>query len=65
MEFLDAHHIDTSDLKERQTTLLNNGVIMSGGKINAGAFSVGKGARAMVDRVRRTRKKSAAAGLAA
>lgn len=63
--FLDEHGVDTSDLKERETTLLNNGVIMSGGKINAEAFSVGSGARSIMSKIRRNRKKAAAAGIAA
>jgi hypothetical protein len=42
IRFLDARNIETSDLKERQTTVLNSGVIVSGsGTIQAGAFAVG------------------------
>ncbi len=46
VDFLDEHNIDTSDLKERQTTILNNGVIVSGGMIKAKSLAVGKGAKA-------------------
>jgi hypothetical protein len=46
ISFLDARNIDTSDLKERQTTVMNNGVIVSGGQINAQSMAVGTGARA-------------------
>lgn len=46
LSFLDQRGIDTSDLKERQATIFNNGVMMSGGSINAGGFAVGQGARA-------------------
>jgi len=47
VEFLDAHGIDTSDLKERQTTILNNGVMVQGGDIKAESLAVGAGAQAM------------------
>lgn len=44
-EFLDDHNIDTSDLRERQTTILNNGVYVSGqGSVNAGSLAVGSNA---------------------
>ena len=46
ISFLDARNIDTSDLKERQTTVLNNGVVVSGGQINAQSMAVGTGAKA-------------------
>ncbi len=46
IDFLDERNIDTSDLRERQTTILNNGVILSGGSIQAESFAVGSGARA-------------------
>ena len=42
VRFLDAHNIDTSDLKERQSTVLNSGVIVSGsGTIQADTLAVG------------------------
>lgn len=65
VQFLEEHDIDTADLKEREATLLNNGVIMSGGQINAHSVSMGKGARSILGKVARTRKKAAAAGAAA
>jgi hypothetical protein len=43
--FLDAHAIDTSDLVERQTTILNQGVLMSGGSLVAEQLAVGRGAK--------------------
>ena len=46
--FLDAHNIDTSDIKERQTTVLNNGVIVQGGEVRAEALAVGSGAQSSV-----------------
>jgi hypothetical protein len=46
VEFLDAHGIETSDLKERQTTILNTGVMVQGGDVKAESLAVGTGARA-------------------
>jgi hypothetical protein len=47
-DFLDAHNIDTSDIKERQTTILNSGVIVQGGELKAEALSVGAGAQSSI-----------------
>jgi len=47
VEFLDAHGIDTSDLKERQNTILNNGVIVHGGDVKAESLAVGAGSHAV------------------
>lgn len=44
--FLDAHQIDTSDLRERQMMILNSGIIVHGGDVNAESLAVGEGARA-------------------
>lgn len=44
--FLDEHDIDTSDLKERETAILNNGVIVTGGSVRADSLAVGQRARA-------------------
>jgi hypothetical protein len=46
IQFLDEHDVDISDLVERQTTILNNGVMLSGGSIQAESLAVGTGARA-------------------
>lgn len=43
--FLDDHVIDTSEIKARGTHILNNGVIVSGGVINAEGLAVGEGAK--------------------
>jgi hypothetical protein len=51
IEFLDKHNIDTSDLRERKTTILNNGVFMSGGSIQAQSMAVGKEAKSLVGRL--------------
>ena len=47
IEFLDDHNIDTSDIKERQTTILNQGVIVQGGDVQAESLAVGAGAQAV------------------
>ena len=49
--FLDAHRIDTSSLKERETAILNSGIIISGGTISAGNLAIGKGAKSIMRRV--------------
>jgi hypothetical protein len=45
--FLDDHNIDTSDIKEQQTTILNSGIIVHGGDVKADSLAVGAGARAI------------------
>jgi hypothetical protein len=49
--FLDKQNIDTSDLRARQTAILNNGVIMTGGTIETENLAVGDRARAAVNRL--------------
>jgi hypothetical protein len=49
--FLDSHHIDTSELEERQTAILNNGLIVSGGNVEADSLAVGTGAKSTVGRL--------------
>ena len=44
--FLDDHNVDTSDIKERQTTILNSGIIVQGGDVKAESLAVGAGAQA-------------------
>ena len=48
VDFLDAHRVDTSELKQRQQFIMNAGVMVSGGGsvFNMGAMSVGEGSRA-------------------
>lgn len=46
VDFLDAHNINTSDLKERRTTILNSGVIIQGGNLEAQNLAVGSNAQA-------------------
>jgi hypothetical protein len=54
VEFLDAHNIDTSDLRSRRSTVLNNGVIVSGGDFKAENVAVGDFARATMARIGQT-----------
>jgi hypothetical protein len=44
--FLEDHNIDTSDIRERQTTITNSGIIVQGGDIEAQSLAVGAEARA-------------------
>ncbi|MEU1725962.1 hypothetical protein [Nonomuraea sp. NPDC005692] len=47
VHFLDERHIDTGELVQRQTTILNNGVMVTGnGSINAENVAGGSGAHA-------------------
>lgn len=50
--FLDARGIDTGELRERQATVLNSGVIITGGELKAESLAVGQGARAFTQRLR-------------
>jgi hypothetical protein len=54
VEFLDKKNIDTTDLKERQEVILNNGVIVSGGEFKADNVAVGERARALFSNVTNT-----------
>lgn len=49
--FLDAHNIDTSDLQARQDTILNNGVIVTGGSVEAQNLTVGERAKSIMNNV--------------
>jgi hypothetical protein len=49
--FLDQQNIDTSDIRDRRQAILNNGVIVAGGELNAENLAVGTGARAMISRL--------------
>jgi hypothetical protein len=50
VEFLDQHCIDTSDLRDRASTILNNGVIVAGGELKAENMAVGQSAMASLAR---------------
>ncbi len=42
ISFLESKNIDTSDLSQQQTTIINNGLMMSGGEVKADNIAVGK-----------------------
>jgi len=44
--FLDDHDVDTSDLKSQQTTILNSGILVQGGNVEAQSVAVGAGSQA-------------------
>ncbi len=44
--FLESKGIDTSDLKDQRQAILNNGMIVTGGEVNAGNIAVGNQAQA-------------------
>lgn len=44
IEFLDRRNIDTTDLRQQQTTIQNSGVMVSGGTLHAENVAVGAGA---------------------
>lgn len=46
VDFLSDHNISTADLKERRTTILNSGVIVQGGNVEAQVLAVGESASA-------------------
>jgi hypothetical protein len=48
MTFLDAHDIDISQFEEQRTTILNQGLLISGGQVSAGSVAVGEHSRAGV-----------------
>jgi hypothetical protein len=45
LTFLEENDVDVSELKQRQTSILNQGVILSGGNMTTQSMSVGFGAR--------------------
>jgi hypothetical protein len=48
VDFLDAHNVDTSDLKEAQTKITNSGIIVAGGSsVEANTLAVGRGSTAV------------------
>ena len=55
VHFLAEHNIDTSELEERQTAILNNGIIVSGGAVTADSIAAGTGAKAMVAKIQASR----------
>jgi hypothetical protein len=54
VEFLEDHDIDTSDVKDRRTMILNSGIIVHGGDVNAQALAVGQQATATQNAAKKT-----------
>ncbi|HST85859.1 MAG TPA: hypothetical protein VLL08_29245 [Kineosporiaceae bacterium] len=50
-EFLRDRNIDTFEVEERQTAILNNGLIVSGGTVNAESLAVGTNSQSLLSRV--------------
>lgn len=46
MDFLDHRNIDISQFEDQRSTILNNGLLISGGEFKAGSVAVGQQARA-------------------
>jgi hypothetical protein len=46
VDFLESHNIDTSQFQDQRSTILNNGLLVSGGEFKAGSVAVGEQARA-------------------
>src|SRR5579863_320587 len=54
IDFLDSKNIDTTDLREQRTMILNTGVMVSGGSVNAENLAVGDQAKAGLFSMART-----------
>jgi capsular polysaccharide biosynthesis protein len=50
-QFLDIKNIDASDFKETKSTILNNGVIVSGGNVSTQNLTVGKNPTSIINTV--------------
>lgn len=46
VDILDRNGVDTSEIKERQSTILNSGIIVQNGDVSAGTLAVGTKAKA-------------------
>ncbi|MFW5691401.1 MAG: hypothetical protein ACOCXZ_02760 [Chloroflexota bacterium] len=57
--FLDAHNIDTSSIRDQRTHILNSGVIIQGGDLQADVLAVGQGASAAQNNTQSERSQSA------
>lgn len=65
LTFLEERNVDVSEFKQRQTTILNNGVIVSGGTLTANNLAVGEQAKStstMTDKVTKFASRATAAG---
>ena len=57
LTFLEERDVDISDLKQRQTTILNNGVMMSGGSIKTESLAVGERAKSVAGKISKAASK--------
>lgn len=62
VQFLDARGIDSTEIKDRQRTILNNGILVQGGDVRAESLAVGQGAQAIKVESRKTDHSAAAGG---
>lgn len=65
LTFLEERNVDVSEFKQRQTTILNNGVIVSGGTLTANNLAVGEQAKStttMTNRVTQFASRATSAG---
>jgi hypothetical protein len=64
LTFLEENNVDVSELRQRQSMILNNGVIVSGGSMTAGNLSVGEGAKIkqVTQKISQVAAKAATAG---
>ena len=60
VDCLEEHDIDTSDIRERRTAILNNGVMISGGVVTAESIAAGSGAKSIVSKLQSITPKSKA-----
>ncbi|HME22391.1 MAG TPA: hypothetical protein VKI44_13785 [Acetobacteraceae bacterium] len=58
VDCLEEHDIDTSDIRERRTAILNNGVMISGGVVTAESIAAGSGAKSVVSKLQSMAPKS-------
>ena len=65
VDFLDEHNINTSEIRERRTTILNSGVIVQGGDVRAESLAVGAGATAVKSQSSAPKRRPAVKGAAA
>jgi hypothetical protein len=49
--YLDELGIDTSDIRERRTAILNTGVMITGGTVNSESVVAGAGAKSVISRI--------------
>lgn len=59
VRFLDAHGVDTSELKQRGEAILNQGVIISGGEVKFENTSIGRRAQLTVNRAAASAREAA------